>query len=190
MIASLMNDLSNIRQTQQSYGIPAIGDLFRAKPDDIQDTITSVYHMMRQRAADIEFRQEARGRWAKLEADKQESQDVCTRVKAINEKLSNENKDLRNQLASMELKHKSEVQRFTSDKDDLTKKLTQMVSKETQYRHEIKSRDLQIEKLKESYKLKLFEKATTKEQIQGSFIRIGGEGNVLPGELKYSSLDF
>jgi hypothetical protein len=47
MIASLMNDLSNIRQTQQSYGIPAIGDLFRAKPDDIQDTITSVYHMMR-----------------------------------------------------------------------------------------------------------------------------------------------
>jgi hypothetical protein len=42
----------------------------------------------------------------------------------------------------MELKHKSEVQRFTSEKDDLTKKLTQMVSKETQYRHEIKSRDL------------------------------------------------
>jgi hypothetical protein len=74
--------------------------------------------------------------------------------------------------------------------DGLNQRLLAVTSKETQYRHEIKSRELQIEKLKESYKLKLFEKATTKEQIQGSFIRIGGDGNVLPGELKYSSLDF
>jgi hypothetical protein len=64
-----------------------------------------------------------------------------------------------------------------------------MVSKETQYRHEIKSRDLQVEKLKETYKLKLFEKAN-KEQIGGTFIRMGGEGNVMPGEIKYSSMDF
>ena len=52
------------------------------------------------------------------------------------------------------------MQRLAQEKDELTKKLTQMVSKETQYRHEIKSRDLQVEKLKETYKLKLFEKAT------------------------------
>ena len=55
-VARLMNDLKNIRQTQQSYGVPTIGDLFRAKPDDIQDTINSVYFMMKQRVADIDFR--------------------------------------------------------------------------------------------------------------------------------------
>ena len=55
-VARLMNDLKNIKQTQQSYGVPTIGDLFRAKPDDIQDTINSVYFMMKQRVADIDFR--------------------------------------------------------------------------------------------------------------------------------------
>jgi len=70
-----MNDLSNIRSTQQQYGIPALGDLFRGKADDIQETITSVYHMMRQRVADLEFRQEARQKWNKLEMDRQESWD-------------------------------------------------------------------------------------------------------------------
>lgn len=51
-----MNDLQNIQQTQQSYGIPVIGDLFRAKPDDIESTLNSVYHMMKQRVQDIDFR--------------------------------------------------------------------------------------------------------------------------------------
>ena len=44
---NLMNDLRNIKQTQQSYGVPTIGDLFRAKPEDIQETINSVYFMMK-----------------------------------------------------------------------------------------------------------------------------------------------
>jgi hypothetical protein len=75
LLATLMNDLQNIRSTQQSYGIPAVGDLFRGRPEDIQDTINSVYHMLRQRQGDLEFRQEARGRWNKLEMDKQEAVD-------------------------------------------------------------------------------------------------------------------
>ena len=40
--------------------MPTIGDLFRAKPEDIQDTINSVYFMMKQRVGDIDFRQEIR----------------------------------------------------------------------------------------------------------------------------------
>ena len=56
LIATLMNDLQNIRSTQQSYGIPSVGDLFRGRPEDIQETINSVYHMLRQRQGDLEFR--------------------------------------------------------------------------------------------------------------------------------------
>ena len=55
-----MNDYKNIRQMQQSYGMPAIGDLFRAKPADVQETISSVHFMMKQRLQDIEFRNNTR----------------------------------------------------------------------------------------------------------------------------------
>jgi hypothetical protein len=43
----LMNDYNNIRQSQQSYGVPTIGDLFKNRPDDIEETIKSVYFMMK-----------------------------------------------------------------------------------------------------------------------------------------------
>lgn len=43
----LMNDYNNIRQSQQSYGVPTIGDLFKNRPDDIDETIKSVYFMMK-----------------------------------------------------------------------------------------------------------------------------------------------
>ena len=145
-----MNDLQNIRSTQQSYGIPAVGDLFRGRPEDIQETINSVYHMLRQRQGDLEFRQEARGRWNKLEMDKQEAVDQAARLRGKNEQLQNENKDLRNQLASQEL---------------------------------------QIEKLKDQFKQKMFEKAN-KGQVSGGIEITGVPANVMPGEIKYSSMDF
>jgi len=66
-VSALMNDLQNIKQSQQSYGVPTIGDLFRAQPADIQETISSVYFMMKQRVSDIDFRQEMRGKLSKNE---------------------------------------------------------------------------------------------------------------------------
>ena len=36
------------------YGMPAIGDLFKARPQDIQETINSVYYMLKQRIQDLE----------------------------------------------------------------------------------------------------------------------------------------
>jgi hypothetical protein len=71
-IATLMNDLNSIRQTQQSYGVPTIGDLFKARPEDIEETIKSVYFMMKQRVADVDFRQEIRGRLSKQEGTTRE----------------------------------------------------------------------------------------------------------------------
>jgi hypothetical protein len=75
LVASLMNDVRNIRDTQQSYGIPAVGDLFRARTEDVQETITSIYYMLRQRQADLEYRQEARAKWNKIESERQDAMD-------------------------------------------------------------------------------------------------------------------
>ena len=81
-IATLMNDLNSIRQTQQSYGVPTIGDLFKARPEDIEETIKSVYFMMKQRVADVDFRQEIRGRLSKQEATTREVQDSNSKLRA------------------------------------------------------------------------------------------------------------
>ena len=71
----LMNDYNNIRQSQQSYGVPTIGDLFKCRADDIEETIKSVYFMMKQRVADIDFRQEIRGKLSKQEIASKEQQE-------------------------------------------------------------------------------------------------------------------
>jgi hypothetical protein len=46
-ISQLMNDMNNIRETQKSYGMPPIGDLFRARPSDIEETVQSIYSLVR-----------------------------------------------------------------------------------------------------------------------------------------------
>jgi hypothetical protein len=45
--------------------MPTIGDLFKARPEDIQETVNSLYFMMKQRVADVDFRQEIRGKLSK-----------------------------------------------------------------------------------------------------------------------------
>ena len=49
VVAQLINELNNIKETQMQYGMPAIGDLFRGRTSDIQETVNSVYYMLKQR---------------------------------------------------------------------------------------------------------------------------------------------
>lgn len=62
-------------------------------------------------------------------------------------------------MGSNEIKLKQERERWTLERDELNKKNVQLMSKETQYRHELKSKDLQIDKLKDTFRQKMFEKA-------------------------------
>ena len=80
-----------------------------------------------------------------------------TRVKSKNESLQSENKDLKNQIASGELKMKQEGKKWLQEREELNKRILQVTTKETQYRHEIKSRDQVIDKLKDNFKQKMFE---------------------------------
>jgi hypothetical protein len=42
------------------YGMPAIGDLFRARTQDVQESVNSVYYMLKQRINDMESKTEQR----------------------------------------------------------------------------------------------------------------------------------
>jgi hypothetical protein len=46
-VAQMKHEMQNIKETQQQHGIAEIGDLFRANKDDIQDTLNSVYSMVK-----------------------------------------------------------------------------------------------------------------------------------------------
>ena len=50
------------------YGMPAIGDLFRGRTQDIQETVNSVYYMLKQRINDMESRTEQRQKVQKAES--------------------------------------------------------------------------------------------------------------------------
>lgn len=85
-MAQLLNDLQNIRQTQQSYGVPTIGDLFKPNPDEIKATIDSVHYMMRKQVQEVEFRQEVRQKFNKNEQQIKDLQEQLIREKQKNEK--------------------------------------------------------------------------------------------------------
>ena len=57
----------------------------------------------------------------------------------------------------MTIKHKEELNKVTSERDELIKALTKVEHKEAQYKHEIKSREIQIQKLQDQIKTKLFD---------------------------------
>ena len=67
--------------------MPVIGDLFRAKPEDIENTLISVYHMMKQNQEAIEFRTESRGKLKKLEDTNRELSDKLKNMQQKNEQL-------------------------------------------------------------------------------------------------------
>lgn len=155
-MSRLMNDLKNIRQTQQSYGVPTIGDLFRAKPDDIQDTINSVYFMMKQRVGDIDFRQDVRQKITKTETALRDTQEQLAREKQRTEQLSKTIKESEIKFKSQLKTAKEEKDKVQGDRDELNKQIVKLQNKETQYKHELRQKDMQINKLQETMKGRLF----------------------------------
>ena len=60
------------------------------------------------------------------------------------EGMAKELNDLKLSIKTIEQKHKSEVLKVTQERDELIKQITKIEHKETQYKHEIKNRDLQM----------------------------------------------
>ena len=65
------------------------------------------------------------------------------------EGMAKELNDLKLSIKTIEQKHKSEVLKVTQERDELIKQITKIEHKETQYKHEIKNRDLQMSQLRE-----------------------------------------
>lgn len=63
----------------------------------------------------------------------------------------------------MEQKQKEDLAKLQGERDELLKSIAKIEHKETQYKHEIKSREMQVQKLQDQIKSKLFDTKQTKE---------------------------
>lgn len=108
------------------------------------------------------------------------------------EQLQKEVGDLKYKIKTNEEKHKQEVQKMTQEKEELLKAITKVQHKETQYSHEIKSRDNQIAKLQDQIKNKLFDtkKGGNKENQGGEPGQsISTHAKILPSnDVKFSKM--
>ena len=106
VVAQLQNEANNIRETQQQYGMPAIGDLFKSRPQDVQETINSVFYMLKQRIQDIEMRNDFRQKTQRIEQQRQDADTQLGRAKEKNEQAAKEVTNLKDKMKSQEAKHK------------------------------------------------------------------------------------
>src|SRR4051812_2136836 len=108
------------------------------------------------------------------------------------EQLQTELKDVKLQLANQETKFRHDKDKFAVEREELNKTITRLVSKETQFKHELKNKEQQLEKCRDTYRLKIFEKAAKPQQLGGTidqkdhaplsnpdlkFSRVGGESD-------------
>lgn len=112
------------------YGMPAIGDLFRGRTSDIQETVNSLYYMLKQRVNDIETRNEMRQRVSKAEANANSSKTELSRCETKLEQAKKESNNLKDKIKMLEQKHKEEVDKLKGERDELIKAVTKVEHKE------------------------------------------------------------
>ena len=83
----------------------------------------------------------------KSEQTIRETQDALGKEKHKSDKLTAQVKELKIKLTNLEQKSKTEIEKLTADRDDLNKQLVKIQSKETQYKHELRQKDLTNSKL-------------------------------------------
>ena len=76
--------------------MPAIGDLFKCKPQDIQETINSVYYMLKQRIQDIDNKNDFKQKVNRAETQNQDAQLQLQRNKTKMEGMAKELNDFKN----------------------------------------------------------------------------------------------
>ena len=132
-----------------SFGFSPLGDLTSSDDAEIQKTLNCVHELVQQRLKDIDFRKDIFERISKLQNDKSMYMETIERMKQENHSLSKEIGALKNQFMRTEKKFKEEKEKLTSEKDLLTKNLAKHTQKVTQYQHDLRKKEVDVNKTKE-----------------------------------------
>ena len=85
-----------------------------------------------------------------------EAQEAVAKEKLKNQNLSQQIKDMENRFKAADKKAKEERDKVVAERDELIKEKVKIQNKETQYKHELRSKEVQISKLQETMKTRMF----------------------------------
>lgn len=80
--------------------------------------------------------------------------------------MTNQLKEAENRLKNGERKSKEDKEKLQAEKEELNKILRKMQTKETHYKHELRQKELQVAKLQETMKSKMFTDTKTANNKQ------------------------
>jgi len=146
---NLLNIMKALNNTLTSFGFSQLGDLNSNSETEIEKTINCIHELIQQRLKDIDFRKDVFERIAKLQHDKSMYIQTIERLKQENHNLSKEIGGLKNQFMRVEKKHKEEKEKLIAEKDLLSKSLAKHTQKITQYQHDLRKKEVDVNKVKD-----------------------------------------
>ncbi|CAD8181007.1 unnamed protein product [Paramecium pentaurelia] len=148
----LQNQIKNIREKLIMMGFPSLGDLYSNSNSEVDLTVKVLVAIIKQRREDMDFKNTYHERINKIEAEKQQLTSNFDRLSNNRKILEQENTTLQAKIKSSEKVQKEQINKLVLEREDLQKQLSKLQSRSTQFEHELKQRDLEIQKLKDHIK--------------------------------------
>jgi hypothetical protein len=146
--AGLKIKIKNINETLAINNIGELGDLFSQSYLEINKTLNVVKKLLDDRQKNFQSRGELIQKLTKQEIEVSGLQE---KVNTLGEKvtdLTNRNNFFKNKLANNDKKFNEDLEKLKTEKDEAVKNISKVTMKETQYKHEIKKLEKEIEDLK------------------------------------------
>lgn len=151
-IDQLRGEVVNLKNTLSAYGFPVIGDLFSTDPNEVEATLHSVTTLLTQRQKDIESRSEIFEKMSKFQNENSSLSSAFEKVSQQKKNLEYENSTLSNKLKLLEGRSREELEKYNKDREELLKDMGKLQSKETQYLHELRKKDMLYKTLQDTIK--------------------------------------
>ncbi|CAD8171925.1 unnamed protein product [Paramecium octaurelia] len=148
----LQNQIKNVKEKLIMMGFPPLGDLYSNNNAEVDLTVKLLVSFIKQRREDMDFKNSYHEKMSKIEAEKQQLSQNLERVSNSRKILEQENTNLQAKIKSAEKVQKEQVNKLMAEKEDYQKQLSKLQSRSTQFEHELKQRDLEIQKIKEHIK--------------------------------------
>ncbi|CAK89520.1 unnamed protein product (macronuclear) [Paramecium tetraurelia] len=148
----LQNQIKNIREKLIMMGFPSLGDLYSNSNSEVDLTVKVLIAVIKQRREDMDFKNTYHEKINKIEAEKQQLSQNFERASTTKKILEQENSTLQAKIKSTEKVQKEQLNKLMQEREDLQKQLSKLQSRSTQFEHEMKQRDLEIQKLKDHIK--------------------------------------
>ncbi|CAD8095959.1 unnamed protein product [Paramecium sonneborni] len=148
----LQNQINNIREKLIMMGFPSLGDLYSNSNSEIDLTVKVLVEVIKQRREDMDFKNTYLEKINKIEAEKLQLSLNFEKISTSKKILEQENTTLLAKIKSTEKVQKEQINKLMLEREDLQKQLSKLQSRSSQFEHELKQRDLDIQKLKEHLK--------------------------------------